>query len=168
MQADCSRKFFQCLLNSKLAMPSQASPLIEQLEMTFPAVQDHTNQLKQCTINFRGNQKMYIDNIGDFLFKFPRYKTQQNMRTLALPGRSSMVARQNAGIINTIQTYTGNLNNCLVLPNTRIKSRLEIHITCLNTVNGREGPGDHRVIAACIHPYKQVTNHPFCSHVSVQ
>ena len=35
MQADCSRKFFQCLLNSKLVTPSQASPLIEQLEMAF-------------------------------------------------------------------------------------------------------------------------------------
>lgn len=39
-----------------------------------------------------------------------------------------------------------------VLPNTRIKSRLEIHITCLKTVNDREVPGDLLVIAACIHP----------------
>ena len=84
------------------------------------------------------------------------------MRTLALPVLSSMgLTRQNAGVINAIQIHTGNLNNCLVLPNTRIKSRLEIHITCLNTVNGRGlariAPGNRGLHS----PYKQVTNHPF-------
>lgn len=84
------------------------------------------------------------------------------MRPLALARLSSMgLTRQNAGVINAIQIHTGNLNNCLVLPNTRIKSRLEIHITCFKTVNGREVPGDHLVIAASHSPYEQVTNHPF-------
>lgn len=79
-----------------------------------------------------------------------------------LPVLSSMgLTRQNAGVINAIQIHAGNLNNCLVLPNTRIKSRLEIHITCLNTVNGRGlariAPGNRGLHS----PYKQVTNHPF-------
>lgn len=105
---------------------------------------------------------MCIDNIGDFLFNLPRYKTQWNHADTGSASTIRMgLTRQNAGAINAIQIHTGNLNNCLVLPNTRIKSRLEIHITCLNTVNGREVPGDHLVIAASHSPYKQVTNHPF-------